>query len=79
MHCGRYTELPAADGADPLPELRDEIITVRRGGKLNRRLDDDQRIKKCHSLGRGGSDPRAVRDQLGRVLPANAIVDACGS
>ena len=27
-HCGQYTELPAADEADPLQGLRDEIFTV---------------------------------------------------
>ena len=77
-HCGRYTELPAADEADPLQGLRDEIFTVTRGGKLNRRLGDDRRVGKCHSPARGGSDPRAGRDRLERVFPANAIVYACG-
>ena len=81
-HCGRYTELPAADEADPLQGLRDEIFTVTRGGKLNRRLGDDRRVGKCHSPARGGSDPRAGRDRLVGARPtgerANAIVDACG-
>jgi len=57
------------------PELRDEILTVKRGGKLNRRLSDDQRVGKCSSPARGGSDPRAGQDQLAAAsLRRDAIV-----
>ena len=71
-HCGRYTELPAADEADPLQGLRDEPAEK----KAIQGRSDDQRVGTSHSPARGGGDPSAGRDRLGRVAPAYAMVDA---
>ena len=46
------------------PELGDEMWAVSMGGKINRRRNDDQRVRKCRSPARGESDPRVGRDGL---------------
>ena len=73
---GSKSHLRGERGASPSSPAQGTGTMRRRG--TDRHLGDDQRVGKCHSPGRGGSNPRAGRDWLGRVLPANAIVDACG-
>lgn len=52
--------------------------TVTRVKKVIQRRGVDQRVATSQSPARVGGGISAGRDRLGRVAPANAMVDACG-
>ena len=56
------------------PDLRDDIFTVSRGGKLSQRHSDDQRVGQHRTSALGEGDPRMGRDRLANAKAARGVM-----